>query len=282
MLLATRKFYKREYLLLLLFVLFLSFLFHVSLSKDDLGKENMEENFYSPLSATGYLTPLQRKKLREKRGLIASVSLESEDVQKNKMPRMVKRKRETNANVFSTREKKPKHKEPISQIQCSVARIISKTNNSVKEKKFFKTSSPSRLEKVNFSMPFVYKKNLFSVIDKNIRQNSLHLKKRPKFKEHSCNLQPPHTDSGDGYETKVPCIIKINNFSDIAEDSVHNALIDEMPVQEPAKTLLDFDWPSDEMLLKRQEEARASIKRQKVLNENVEDNEEQQNIGMFC
>lgn len=258
------------------------FLYVLTLPKDDLSKENMEENFYSPLSATGYLTPLQRKKLREKRGLITSVSPEFEEVQKNKLPRTVKRKREINTNLSSTREKRAKHKEPISQIQCSVARIVCKTNNSVKEKKFFKTSSPSRLEKVNFSMPFVYKKNLFSVIDKNIRENSLPLKKRPKFKEHSVNVQPPHNDSGDEYDAKGPCIIKINNFSDISEDSVHRDFTDEMPVQEPAKTLFDFDWPSDEMLLKRQEEARASIKRQKILNENTEDNEEQQNIGMFC
>lgn len=241
----------------------------------------MDEKFYTPLSATGYLTPLQRKKLREKRGLIASLSPESEDVQKSKKSRVVKRKREINASVLpSKREKRAKHKEPISQIQCSVARIISKTNDSVKEKKFFKTSSPSRLEKLNFSMPFVYKKNLFSVIDKNTRENSLH-KKKSNFKEHSFNIQPSHSDGCDEYETKMPCIIKINNFSDVAEDSVHMDLIDQMPEQEPAETLFDFDWPSDQMLLKRQEEARASIKKRKVLNENAEENEEQQNIGML-
>lgn len=254
------------------------------LTKDEVfSKENIEEKFYRPLSVTGYLTPLQRKKLREKRGLLSPVSPEPNESKKAIKSRLLKRKREIKCNVPSKHEKRTKRKEPISQIHCSAAKVICQTKSDLKEKKFFKSSSPGRLEKANFSMPFIYKKNLFTIIDKTIKENNLHLKKYPSLKETNCDLQSSQNDDDKSRKNVVtPCIVKINrSFCDINEDSSPTELTDDMTKH--AQSIFDFDWPSDEELLKRQEEARANLRKQKILKESVDDKKEKdtQVIGKY-
>lgn len=126
----------------------------------------VKENFYKPLCVDGYLTPLQRKKLREKRNCQYTDGVASEEF-KSKKPQPLKCKKECSSFKSKERLKKKKTKEIIPRVQCTAAKIVLRTlNNDGSCNRFFKSSSPNRLEKASFTMPLVYNKNSFSKVGK--------------------------------------------------------------------------------------------------------------------
>lgn len=220
----------------------------------DSRKIEMDEHFYRPLCFTGYLTPLQRKKLREKRPLELDESLEIRDSKKNLKSCVIKRKKEhlMKRSCNSKRiVKRMKLKDCVSQMQCSAAKVVNKSNDSiVKDKKFFKASSPNRLEKANFSMPFVFKKNVFLNIDKCVKESlSMHTK-------HILNEKNVNSDQAVKMNENVSNHTPAKNTN----NDVAPPLAEMSETSDKKRSIFDFDWPSDEVLLERQERARANVK----------------------
>lgn len=222
------------------------------------GSEDLfasKENFYKPLSLTGYLTPLQRKKLREKRKTLSESFTNVQAKIKVKKPiQGTKRKKEHFRSVTAQSNKKVKKKssELVPQVQCTAAKIILKNraNLDVSCKKFFKASSPSRLEKANFTMPFVLQKNLFSNIEKCAKESIFHFRKQhSKLVNGSTVLSDSRSDIEDS-------VAEIGELSTVFSDSGND---DCEKINPEEKCIFDFDWPDDEVLLKRRQKALAEL-----------------------
>lgn len=189
-----------------------------------------QENFYTPLYMSGYLTPLQRKKLREKRKYDAS------DYQELGVQNVKKIKKSLGNSKKKTKLlAKPKEKTKGPYLRCALSKIIHKVEDrNPKDKKFFKTSS-SRLDKVMFTLPFSEKINL-------------------KNESNSDEIYSPQRKNRllEKYSVQNEQVLDQNKPFENLDENLEGAT--ETPLFE--NTIFDFQFPPDDVLLKRQENAR--------------------------
>ncbi|KAG8182199.1 hypothetical protein JTE90_004137 [Oedothorax gibbosus] len=140
-----------------------------------------EDSFYSPLSATGYLTPLQRKLLREKRNTPVTCPFADDFKTPKSSIKSGKKPKRPASTKPKAKPKTPKEqhvskpaKENNSELRYSVASLVNQgtSDGTTKEKRFFKNRSPQHLQKTEFVMPLSYKKRSldFSIEKRNTKQ----------------------------------------------------------------------------------------------------------------
>ncbi|XP_055935190.1 N-acetyltransferase ESCO2-like [Argiope bruennichi] len=252
--------------------------------------EHRPNSFYNPICTSGYLTPLQRKKLREKRNLnlLSDVpkELEISNKSKNTLKVIKKAKAKRTPKLKSNEKvikKVLKQKDNFPQLQCSIANLVGQNkDDNPKEKRFFKNRSPQHLKKAKFVMPLTYKKGLdFTVTAplqlvkgnvKEISHNNSIMETSTKSMEFGSSLEACATENhSNSFNEKVTSnsnieetVIKNCSSSDISNPQVSESL--ENSDSHESKEMFDkfdffeFNWPSDEVLLERERRARAKLR----------------------
>ncbi|GFQ77548.1 n-acetyltransferase ESCO1 [Trichonephila clavata] len=264
-------------------------------------EKSHKDNFYNPIGLSGYLTPLQRKKLREKRNIKLSAFDEKEPnslrkittekgIKKAKTLRTPKLK--VKAKVIKKILNRKHSKEVGPQLECSISKLIQhRKDESMKEKRFFKSRSPQHLKKAKFVMPLTYKKNLLDfgsekfVSSPTTLQPIENVAERTSVNKALTQLESLKIDQND---MQVNTDKKIDTLDDsLAIDSENtersnleaNSTVDKQILADISRNLentkckfdsnsnrevipdiFDFNWPSDEELLERQQRARAKLR----------------------
>ncbi|GFT70669.1 n-acetyltransferase ESCO2 [Nephila pilipes] len=269
------------------------------------------DKFYSPVSQSGYLTPLQRKKLREKRNIELSpfVEKEPEVLRKVTKGKVIKAKNHSTPKLKmkSTVMKKvliPKYSKEIGpQLQCSISDLVGhKKAESMKEKRFFKSRSPQHLKKAKFVMPLTYKKSLLDFSGEKSVNSPTVLKpiksmtevRKPvtplksiesvdqnDIQSNTCEKNDNTCDSLS-LKTKIPWTetsnLDSNSFvgkpilMDISGKLENTECKVESNSNKVIFDILDFNWPTDEELLERQQKARAKLRESLILKNAVLNN----------
>lgn len=273
-------------------------------------KEFHLDNFYSPISQSGYLTPLQRKKLREIRNITLSPFVEKEPnilrkVTKGKGIKKAKNRSTPKLKIKAKVIKKmlnPKNTKEIGpQLECSISDLVRHNKDeNMKEKRFFKSRSPQHLTKAKFVMPLTYKKNLLdfssekSVSSPTILQPIKNMIENTSANEtlsplesmkndqndiqistcektdtsdniHSCNSKNTDTSNLETNSFVVkPLLANLSGKEENTECKFESNLNKEV-----IPDIFDFNWPTDEELLERQNRARAKLRETLKLKQNA-------------
>ncbi|GFY47582.1 n-acetyltransferase ESCO1 [Trichonephila inaurata madagascariensis] len=267
---------------------------------NEYNEEFHKDNFYNPIGLSGYLTPLQRKKLREKRNIKLSTFVEKEPnslrkITKEKGIKKAKDRRIPKLKVKTKGIKKiliSKHSKVGAHLECSISELVQhRKDESMKEKRFFKSRSPQHLKKAKFVMPLTYKKNLLDFGSEKFFSSPTNLLAVKNVAEKiSVNKALTSLESLTNGENDM----QVNTYekNDTSDDSLginsknietsnleSNSIVEKQilaDISEKVKNteckvasnsnsevipdIFDFNWPSDEELLERQHRARAKFR----------------------
>ncbi|GFV45505.1 n-acetyltransferase ESCO1 [Trichonephila clavipes] len=278
------------------------------------NEEFHKDNFYNPIGLSGYLTPLQRKKLREKRNIKLSTFVEKEPtslrkITKEKGIKKAKDRRTPKLKVKTKSIKKilnSKHSKEVGpQLECSISELIQhRKDDSMKEKRFFKSRSPQHLKKAKFVMPLTYKKNLLDfgsekfvssptnlLAVKNVAEKiSVNKALTPleSLRIGENDIQVNTYEKNDALDDSLGITSKNIEASNLEANSIVEKRIladisdkvenTECKVASNSNSevmldIFDFNWPSDEELLERQHRARAKLRESLQLKYNAKLND---------
>ncbi|GBM88079.1 Vacuolar protein sorting-associated protein 51 [Araneus ventricosus] len=253
--------------------------------------------FYNPICTSGYLTPLQRKKLREKRNLSLSpnVTKGSENLNKPKsVSKGIKKAKTKRTPKLKSKEKvikkvlkQKESRDCFPQLQCSISDLVGHNkDDNLKEKKFFKNRSPQHLKKARFVMPLTCKKGLDFIPTMPLRPAKDDIKQRSlnnsimETSTESMELDDSFEScAGESQSNSFSEKVSSNSNTEVREisDATSSDSSSSSQVSENLENtdcnkksekkgicdkfdLFEFDWPSDEVLLERENRARAVLR----------------------